>query len=123
MRDWMRRFLLDQPTPSRRPDPFFSHTDGGRAAGDCQRDVVGVLGYFLTVFAFDVVFGRGVPGCIRRWKLAVALYLRGASEIETQTPMRDVTVMADPVEQLPAAGVVVPAPVLGDARVDVGFGV
>ena len=35
--------------------------------------------------------------------------------------MGDVAVMADPVEQLAAAGVVVPAPVLVDAHVDVGL--
>ena len=46
----------------------------------------------------------------------MAFDLGRAGEIEAEAPVGDVAVVADPVQQLAAAGVVVPAPVLVDAR-------
>ena len=44
---------------------------------------------------------------------------KGPGVVEVESPMRDIDVVADPVEQLAAAVVVVPAPVHMEARFDV----
>src|SRR5437868_972892 len=49
----------------------------------------------------------------------MAFDVRWSRIVRIHSPMRDVAVMADPVEQLPAAGVVVPAPIAMNSLLDV----
>ena len=67
--------------------------------------------YFVAVFQTAFAGGKSPkPSTSRR-----------AGVVEAEAPMSDVAVVADPVEELTAAGVVVPAPVLINAHVDVGL--
>ena len=63
----------------------------------------------------EAVFQRASFG----GKLALAFDFGRAVVVEVHAPVSDVAMMADPVEQLSAAGVVVPAPVGVDALLDV----
>src|ERR1039458_2426580 len=63
--------------------------------------------------------GSAQGGRIRRGESTVAFNFRRPVAVSTHSPMRDVAVVADPVEELPAAGVVIPAPVFVQARGDV----
>src|ERR1019366_1944833 len=92
------------PDPAVRSDPFGAAANIGMAARDRH-------GYVSRVFQFDAIFRAGVPHRVHRWKLALALDLEGAGVIEIATPVGDVAMVPDPVEQLAPARVVVPAPV------------
>src|SRR5207237_455417 len=85
------------------------------SARDNHRDVV-------RVFARDPILGAGVPNRIFGRKLAYPLDLRGAAGlVAIKTPMSDVAMMADPIKQLPAADIVIPAPIHVNARLNVWF--
>ena len=100
------------PDPAVGADPFRAAANVVIAAGDDHGDVLGVL-------QLDAIFGAGVPDGVGGRELAVAFDLRGAAVVHVHAPMGDVAVVADPVQQLAAAGVVVPAPVHVHARLDV----
>src|SRR5262249_17776856 len=72
------------------------------------------------IFEFDAIFGAGVPDGVDGRKVAVAFDFGRAGVVEVTAPMSDVAMMADPIEQLPAAGVVVPTPMLVKTTLDVG---
>ena len=82
------------------------------AARDGHRDVLGIL-------QFDAILGRGVPNGVFGREFTLAFDFERAGTVEVQPPMRDVAVMADPIEELAAAGVVIPAPVHVKAAFDV----
>ena len=63
----------------------------------------------------------GVEDGILGGKFAVAFDFGRAVVVAIHAPVRNVAMMADPVEQLSAAGVVIPAPVFVDARPNVRF--
>ena len=106
-------FAAIDPDPAVGADPLGAAANVRMSASDDQGDVSWILGR-------DAVLGAGVPNCIGRRKLARALdFERADLVVVSQTPMRDVAVMPDPVEQLAAAGIVIPAPVHVHARLDV----
>jgi hypothetical protein len=85
------------------------------ATGDDDLDVARVL-------AGDPVLGAGVPECVRRRELAHRLDLAGPERVVvSQPPVGDVAVVPNPVEQLAAAGVVVPSPVHVAPGLDIGL--
>ena len=90
--------------PAVRADPFRAAFDVAMSTRNDHFDVA-------RVFQVEAVLGAGIPHGVVRREFARALDLARAVVIETQTPVRDIHVMPHPVEQLPAAGVVVPAPV------------
>src|SRR5439155_1328439 len=93
------------PDPIVGPDPLGAIPDVRMPAGDDHGDVI-------RVFAGDAVLGAGVPESILGWKLAHALNFQRANRVVVaQSPVPDVAMMADPIQQLAAAGIVVPAPV------------
>src|SRR4029077_8633035 len=102
------------PDPAFGANPFGARFDVVVPAGNDHGDVV-------RVGEFNAVFRAGVPQRVRRGKLAVAFNLRGAGEVGVHAPVRDVAVVANPVEQLAAAGVVIPTPVHVHALFDVRF--
>src|ERR1035441_4538065 len=110
------------PYPSVGAYPLGSHADCGRTAGDRDCNIDRITSYFFSIFTFDVVFRSRIPNGIGCREFAVPFNLRWTGVIESQAPMRDVAVVADPIHQLSAAGVVVPSPVLIDAGFDVRFG-
>ena len=50
----------------------------------------------------------------------MAFYFRRAAEVEAETPVGNVAVVADPIQQLASTRVPVPAPVLVDAGLNDG---
>src|ERR1019366_1056439 len=92
------------PDPAVRSDPLGAAANIGVPARDRHGDVP-------RVFQFDAIFRAGVPHRVHWGKLALALDLEGAGVIEIATPVGDVAMVPDPVEQLAPARVVVPAPV------------
>lgn len=96
-------------------DPFGAGLDVGVAASDDHGDVTGVRG-------FGAVFGGGVPDVGAGWHVDLdGADFGGAAAVHVEAPVGDVAVVADPVEELAAADVVVPAPVFVDASFDVGL--
>src|SRR2546425_10404923 len=82
------------------------------APGNDHRDVP-------RVFQFNTIFIAGVPATIRRRKFSVAFDLGWSRAVTIHSPMGDIAVMTDPVEQLTATGVVVPAPIAMNSLFDV----
>ena len=100
------------PDPAFGADPFGAALDVGMSARDGHRDVV-------RVFQFNAILRAGVPDRLLVGKVAVTFDLRRPGIVAVHAPVRDVAMVSNPVQQLPAAGVVIPAPVHVDARLDV----
>ena len=101
------------PDPAVSADPLGAIPDVRVPAGDDHRNVVGIL-------AGNAVLGAGVPQGVLGRELANSLDFQRANRVVVaQTPVPDVAMMADPIEQLAAAGIVVPAPVHVTAGLDV----
>src|SRR4051794_16962677 len=75
------------PHPAVCPNPLCPYAYCRRTAGNGHGNVHGIVRHFLTIFAFDVVFGCGVPGSICRRKLAIPFNLRWTCKIESQPPV------------------------------------
>lgn len=94
-------------------DPFGAGLNVRVTTGDDHGDVTGVE-------ALSAVFGGGVPDVSARRHV----HLDGfdfvrAGAVHVHAPVSDVAVVADPVEELAAADVVVPAPVFVNACLNV----
>ena len=99
--------------PAVRADPFRAHLDVFMSTGDGHGDVA-------RVFRFGAVLGGGVPDVSARRHVHLdGLDLSRTAAVHVHAPVGDVAVVADPVEQLTAADVVIPAPVLVNAALDV----
>src|ERR1039458_7042345 len=100
------------PYPAVRSDPLGAAANIGVPPCDGHGDVPGIL-------QLDAIFRAGVPHRVCRRELALALDLEGARVIKIATPVGNVTMVPDPVEQLASARIVVPAPVPVDPALDV----
>src|SRR5258708_200350 len=87
------------PHPAVGSDPFSAVTDVGMSSGDRHGDVAGI-------FESDAILGASIPDGVFRREFADAFDLRGTVVVEVESPMRDIAVMADPIQQLATAGVV-----------------
>ena len=96
-------------------DPGGAGFDVGVAAGDDHGDAA-------CVEALGAIFGGGVPDIGGGWHVHLDGFdFVGAGAVHVHAPVGDVAVVADPVEELAAADVVVPAPVFVNAGLNVGF--
>jgi hypothetical protein len=76
-------------------------------------------GHILRILEVDAILCRGVPNRILRRKLAFAFDFRWSHVVEVEAPVCDVAVVPDPIEELSAAEVVVPAPVHVNAALNI----
>ena len=100
------------PNPSISANPFGAALDFGVTAGNGHGDVFGIG-------QVDAVFGCGVPNGVLWRKFAGAFNFHWAAIVEVESPMSDVAMMANPVEELATARVVIPAPIHMHPRFDV----
>src|SRR5437879_1949703 len=100
------------PNPPIRPNPLRAALDTRFTAGDDHCNIPGIL-------AGDLILSASIPYGIPGRELALALDFRGSAAIEIETPMRNVTVMTDPIEQLASANIIIPTPVHVNATFDV----
>lgn len=102
------------PNPSVCANPFCAAADVAMPPSDDHLDVVRVLKVYP-------VARTGVPEGIggREFAHAALDLQRAAGLIHVQTPVADVAVVADPIQQLPTADIVIPAPVHVDSGADV----
>src|SRR5581483_11937874 len=100
------------PYPAIRADPFRPAFDFRIPAGDDHRDVIGIL-------EFNAIFRASVPNRVLGRKLAVPFDFRRSRAVEIQTPMGNIAMVADPVEQLAPACVVIPSPVHVNPATDI----
>ena len=106
-------FAAIHPNPTIGSDPFGPTFNVPVPPGDYHLDVVGI-------FQRGAILGVSVPDRVLGRAFAVRFDLGRPAVVHVHAPMRDVAVVPDPVQQLSAAGVVVPAPVIVDAGFDVG---
>src|ERR1041385_6797607 len=92
------------PDPALSADPFGAAFDIGVSTSDSHLNVFGI-------FTRDPIFGAGVPDCVARREFALPLDFRRSFVIEIEPPMGDITMVPNPIKQLAAADVVIPAPV------------
>src|ERR1051326_8982153 len=103
------------PNPAFGADPFCAAANVAIATGDNHRDIIRIL-------ATDAIFGTCVPNRIWRRELTGAFdFGRTACLVAIQAPVRNIAVVPDPIEQLAAPDIVIPAPVLMNPRLDVRF--
>src|SRR5439155_19506478 len=100
--------------PALGPNPLGARTDIRMATGDDHRDVVRIL-------AGIAILRAGIPDRVFRRELTLPFDFAWPRVVKVQPPMRDVTVMANPVQELAPSDVVIPAPVHVDASLDVRF--
>src|SRR6266567_2190246 len=101
------------PYPAIGTNPLGAHADSGMLIGNRHR-------YTLRVFARDAVLRAGVPNRIVWRELTCAFdFQRSPAAIAIHSPMGDIAMVADPIQQLAAANVVIPTPVFVDARLDI----
>ena len=101
------------PHPAIGAHPLGAHLDVVMSVRDQHLHPVRIGG-------FGLVIRGGVPHIAARRELgADRPHLHRSGVVAVHSPVGDVAVVADPVEQLAAADVVVPAPVLVDSRLDI----
>src|SRR5260370_269850 len=101
------------PNPAIGTDPFGAHFDSRMIVGNCHGDII-------WVFERDPIFRTGVPNRIVRWELTCAFdFQRSPAAVAIHSPMGDIAMVADPIEQLATADIVIPTPVLVDPGLDV----
>src|SRR6187549_2044893 len=90
------------PDPTVRANPFGSTSNVGMSARNRHRDILGIL-------QFDSIFRAGVPDRVGGRENSLAFDLGRAGTITIHAPVSDIAMVPDPIEQLSAAGVVIPA--------------
>src|SRR5258706_1825772 len=102
------------PDPAIGADPFSAAPNIRISTCNRHSDV-------LWIFKGDAVLGASVPDSVLWRELAYTFDLGRAVVVEVEPPMGDVAMMADPIQQLAAAGIVVPTPIHVNAAFNVRF--
>ena len=100
------------PHPTVCADPLGAAADVVVAACDDHGDIV-------RVFQIGAVFRASIPDGVFGREFALGLDFTRSHVVEIQSPMGNISMVADPIQQLAAAGVVVPAPVHVHAGFDI----
>src|ERR1051326_7786439 len=103
------------PDPTFSADPFGAAFDIAMSTGDGHGDVIRIL-------AGDPVLAAGIPDRGAGREFAGAFNFEGpAGLVAIQSPMGDITMVSNPIEQLTAADIIIPAPIHMDAHFDIGL--